>query len=105
MKLGRQISEKYLYEFDQGYEVSYINYSPRQEQLESQLIVTLERGRERRTFAFYQPEFADIEKNLITSDGIYIAGQANSTHVEVGDIQGGFAYFTAKTVRDITPGG
>lgn len=107
MNLSRHATQHFLYEFDQGYEVSYINYSPRNEQLESQLIVTLERDHERKTFAFYQPEFADIEKNLITSQGIYIAAitRANKEIIEVGDTAGGFVYFSAQRVRNITPGG
>lgn len=105
MNLSQRLSGQYLYEFDQGFEVSYINYSPSLEGLEAQLLVTLERGRERRTFAFYQPYFNDVEKNIVTSDGIYIAANAHSGEVEVGDIAGGFAYFTAKRIRNITPGG
>lgn len=105
MKLSRQLSESYLYEFEQDYDITYINYSPRQEHLESQLIITLERKNERQTFAFYEPEFADIEKNLITSKGVYIAAKAGTEGVEIGDISGDFIYFTAKRVRNITPGG
>lgn len=105
MKLSRQTSEHYLYEFEQDYDISYINYSPRQEHLESQLIITLERANVRQTFAFYEPEFADIEKNLITSKGVYIAAHHDVDGVEVGDIGGNFIYFTAKRVRNITPGG
>lgn len=69
--------------------------------------MTIERGCERQTFAFSQPHFNDIEKNLITAKGVYVASLKNSPlsphRVEVGDIEGGFAYFTAKNVKNITP--
>lgn len=105
MSLSRSLKDSYLYEFDQGFEVSYIHYSPRLEHLQAQLLVTLERGCERRTFAFYQPEFSTTDKNIVTSEGIYIAVDARSGDIEVGDIAGGFIYFTAQKVRNITPGG
>lgn len=107
MNVSRHSLERFLYEFDQGYEVSYINYNPGQALAESQLILTFERDNERRTFAFSMPCFADLDKNLITSQGIYIATlramSVSSARIEVGDIQGGFAYFTARSLRDITP--
>lgn len=103
MNLSRQSSGHYLYEFDQGFEVSYISYSPSQPHLESQLLVTLERGRDRRTFAFFQPDFNDVKKNIVTSNGIYIAADKQTGEIEVGDIAGGFAYFSAKRIRNITP--
>ncbi|QQD20800.1 hypothetical protein [Venatoribacter cucullus] len=107
MSTSRQTLDQYLYEFDQGYEVSYVNYSRASELADAQLIMTLERGCERKTFAFTQPQFCDVDKNLVASHGVYIASLKSSplspVRVEVGDVEGGFAYFTARTVRNITP--
>lgn len=107
MSTSRQTLEHYLYEFDQGYQVSYVNYSRPSELADAQLVLTLERGCERKTFAFQQPQFADVDKNLVTSHGVYIASLKSSplspARIEVGDIEGGFAYFTARSVRNITP--
>ena len=107
MSASRQTLDQYLYEFDQGYVVSYVNYCRASELADAQMILTLERGCERKTFAFSQPQFADVDKNLVASHGIYIASIKSSplspVRVEVGDIEGGFAYFTARNVRNITP--
>ncbi len=107
MSISRQTVDQYLYEFDQGYQVTYVNYSRANELTDSQLVLTLERGCERKTFAFAQPHFSDVDKNLIASHGLYIAAIKSSplapNRVEVGDIEGGFSYFSAKNVKNITP--
>jgi hypothetical protein len=107
MSISRQQVGRFLYEFEEEYQVTYVNFSRANELADAQLIMTLERGRERQTFAFSQPHFNDINKNLITSKGVYVASLKNSPlsphRVEVGDIEGGFAYFTAKNVKNITP--
>ncbi|MEH6449483.1 MAG: hypothetical protein V7765_12485 [Oleispira sp.] len=107
MSISRQQVGRFLYEFENEYQVTYVNFSRANELADAQLIMTLERGCERQTFSFSQPHFNDIERNLITSKGVYIASLKNtplSPHrVEVGDHEGGFAYFTAKNVKNITP--
>lgn len=107
MSTSRQTLDQYLYEFDQGYQVSYVNYSRASDLVDAQLILTLERGCERKTFTFQQPQFMDTDKNLVTSHGVYIASLKTTAtaaaRVEVGDIEGGFAYFIARSVRNITP--
>jgi hypothetical protein len=105
--MSRQTLEHYLYEFDSGYRISYVNFSRASDLTDAQLILTLERGHERRTFVFTQPLFNDIERNLVSCRGLYIATLKStpvSPHrVEVGDLEGNFAYFTARTVKNITP--
>ena len=107
MSISRQTENQNLYEFDHDYQVTYVNFSRGNELADAQLIMTLERGAERKTFTFSRPQFHDVDKNLVTSHGIYIAAIKGSplspNRVEVGDIDGGFAYFTAKSVRNITP--
>ncbi|MEN9464602.1 MAG: hypothetical protein RL217_783 [Pseudomonadota bacterium] len=106
MSTSRQLLDQYLYEFDREYQVSYVSYSRANELVDAQLILTLEKGDERKTFVFNQPQFADIDKNLVTSHGIYIASLKSTsaaTRIEIGDVEGGFAYFSAKNVRNITP--
>ena len=107
MSVSRQQVGRFLYEFDEGYQVTYVNFSRANELADAQLIMTLERGCERQTLAFSQPHFNDIDKNLITSKGIYVASLKSSPlsphRVEVGDLDGGFAYFSAKNVKNITP--
>jgi len=107
MSVSRQQVGRFLYEFDEGYQVTYVNFSRANELADAQLIMTLERGDERQTLAFSQPHFNDIDKNLITSKGIYVASLKSSPlsphRVEVGDLDGGFAYFSAKNVKNITP--
>ena len=98
---------QYLYEFDQGFEVIYLKYSPRHALADAQLVLTLERGLDRKTFVFHKPKFSAKDKNLMLSQGLYIAyvrGNGDNARIEVGDIQGGFIYFTAHSVRNITPG-
>ena len=48
MSISRQTVDQYLYEFDQGYQVTYVNYSRANELTDSQLVLTLERGCERK---------------------------------------------------------
>ena len=107
MSVSRQQVGRFLYEFDDEYQVTYVNFSRANELADAQLIMTLERGCERQTLAFSQPHFNDIDKNLITSKGIYVASLKSSPlsphRVEVGDLDGGFAYFSAKNVKNITP--
>jgi len=107
MSMSRQVADQNLYEFDQGYRVTYVNFTRANELTDAQLVLTLERGCERKTFAFSQPQFNDVDKNLVTSHGIYIAAIKSSplspNRIEVGDSEGGFAYFTAKNVKNITP--
>ena len=107
MSMSRQTLDHYLYEFDQGFRVSYVNFSRASDLTDSQLILTLERGCERKTFAFSQPVFNDIEKNLVACRSLYIATIKSSplspNRVEVGDSEGNFVYFTARTVKNITP--
>ena len=59
MSISRQTLDQYLFEFDQSYEVSYVNFSRATELADAQLILTLERDCERKTFAFSQPHFKD----------------------------------------------
>lgn len=107
MSTSRQTLDQFLYEFDQSYRVSYVNFSRATELADAQLILTLERGCERKTFSFSQPHFYDVDKNLVASHGLYIAAIKSSPlspdRVEVGDSEGGFGYFTAKNVKNITP--
>ncbi len=107
MSISRQTLDQHLFEFDQSYQVSYVNFSRGTELADAQLILTLERGCERKTFAFSQPHFNDVDKNLVASKGLYIAAVKSSplapNRVEVGDLEGGFAYFSAKNVKNITP--
>lgn len=107
MNKSHQLIEHCLYEFEHSFQISYVNYSRTNELVPAQLLVTLDRDGERKTFAFTQPVFNDVEKNLIVHRGIYIASLKNnmfsSARIEVGDVEGGFAYFTASSVRDITP--
>lgn len=107
MSISRQQVGRFLYEFEEEYQVTYVNFSRANELADAQLIMTLERGCERQTLSFSQPHFNDIEKNLITSKGVYVASLKSSPlsphRIEVGDLEGGFAYFTAKNVKNITP--
>ncbi|MBE0482368.1 MAG: hypothetical protein IBX52_02600 [Bacterioplanes sp.] len=107
MSTSRQVVDNRLFEFDQGYHVSYVNYSRANEICDGQLLLTLSRACERRTFVFTNPQFHDVDKNLVTSRGLYISAIKSSllgpNRVEVGDIDGGFAYFSAKRVKEITP--
>lgn len=107
MSISRQEVGRYLYQFETEYQVTYVNFSRANELADAQLLLTLEKNGERQTLAFSQPHFNDIEKNLITSKGLYVASLKSSPlsphRVEVGDLGGDFAYFTAKNVKNITP--
>ncbi len=107
MSISRQKVSQYLFEFDESFRVSYVNFSRATELADAQLILTLERGCERKTFAFSQPHFNDVDKNLVSSKGLYVAAVRSSAlapnRVEVGDSETGIAYFTAKNVKNITP--
>ena len=107
MGISRQQVGRFLYQFDSHYQVTYVNFSRANDLADAQLLMTLERGCERQTLAFSQPHFNDVEKNIITSKGVYVASLKSSPlsphRVEVGDLDGEFAYFTAKNVRNITP--
>lgn len=107
MSVSRQKLGRALYEFDESYQVTYVNYCRANELTDAQLIMTLERGNERQTLAFSQPHFSETDKNLITSKGIYVVNLKSSPlsphRVEVGDLEGNFPYFSAKNVKNITP--
>lgn len=107
MSISRQTIDQYLYEFDDQYEVSYVNFSRANELTDAQLIITLEKNSERITFAFSQPQFSDVDRNLVASHGLYIAAIKSSpmapNRIEVGDSEGGFAYFSARNFSNITP--
>lgn len=107
MSISRHQVDQILYEFDREFQVSYVNFCRANELADSQLIITLEKNLERKTFAFLQPQFNDVDRNLVASRGLYIAAIKISpvapNKVEVGDIEGGFAYFSARSVRNITP--
>lgn len=107
MSTSRQTLEHFLYEFDRDYRVSYVNFCRASDLTDAQLVITMERGSDRKTFAFTQPLFNDIDKNLVSSRGLYIAAVKSSpvapNRVEVGDADGNFVYFTARTVKNITP--
>src|SRR5690554_6352751 len=107
MNKRHQLIEHNLYEFESSFQISYVKCSRTSSLVPSQFCVTLERDGERKTFAFRHTRFIDIAKNLIMHSGIYIAAIKNSesslARIEVGDLEGGFAYFTASSVRNITP--
>ena len=52
MSISRQQVGRFLYEFDEDYQVTYVNFSRANELADAQLIMTLERGCERQSFAF-----------------------------------------------------
>ena len=60
MSISRQQVGRYLYEFEEEYQVTYVNFFRANELADAQLIMTIERGCERQTFAFSQPHFNDI---------------------------------------------
>jgi hypothetical protein len=107
MSISQQNVGRYLYEFGVEYQVTYVNFTRANELADAQLLITLEREGERQTLAFSQPYFNDIERNLVTTKGLYVASLKNSPlsphRIEVGDLEGCFAYFTAKNVKNITP--
>lgn len=107
MGLSKQTTSQYLFKFDESYQVAYVNYFRGNELADPQLLVTLEKGCQRQTFAFTYPHFSDVDKNLISSKGLYIANVKASPfsqpQIEVGDLEAGFVYFTARRVKNITP--
>jgi len=107
MSLSNQQTSQILFQFDDSFEVSYVNYYRGNELADPQLVVTLERGRDRQTFAFMHPHFNDVDRNLISAQGLYISSVKQSpfgqNQVEVGDLKDGIAYFTARCVKNITP--
>lgn len=107
MSVINKQEKRSLYKFDASFLVSYVNFSRLPDLSESKLIMTLERGCERNTFAFLDPHFNEVDRNLVCSSGVYIAMSKPSafgqSRVEVGDLKGGFAYFTARSFYNITP--
>jgi hypothetical protein len=107
MSLSKQQQGQVLFQFDASYEVSYVNYYRGNELADPQLIITLEKGAERQTFAFTNPHFNDVDRNLISAKGLYVAAVKQNpfgqNQVEVGDLKDGLAYFTARNVKNITP--
>lgn len=107
MGVSRHALEKNLYEFDQGHRIIYASFFPANELVDAQLLLTLEKNEDRQTFAFSQPDFHNMDKNLVASRGLYIAALKSSplspNRVEVGDTGGDGVYFTAKSVKNITP--
>ncbi len=107
MSISRQAVSRFLYEFSEDYQITYVKFSRANELADAQIVITLERGCERQTLAFSQPHFSDIGKNVITSKGMYVSSLKSSPlsphRVEVGDLDAGFSYFTAKNVKNITP--
>lgn len=95
-----------IYEFDSDFCVSYVNYTQANEQVESQLLLTLEKSDERRTFAFFDPEFEETNKNLASAKGLFISSISNSdmslSRIEIGDCDGNI-FFNAKRCKNITP--
>ncbi|MGB1091889.1 MAG: hypothetical protein ACPGYX_07180 [Oceanobacter sp.] len=107
MSSSRQIVENLLYEFDPEYRVSYVSFNRASDLTDSQLVLTVENGLDRKTFSFSQPLFNDIDKNLVSTRGLYIAAVKStpfsSNRVEVGDIEGQYVFFSARSVKNITP--
>ncbi len=99
-------SRNYLYEFDSDFCISYVNYTGANRQVPSQLILTLEKEDERKTFSFFEPEFKETKKNLVSAKGLFIASilgiTAKASQVEIGDRDGDI-FFTAKCCKNITP--
>ena len=98
---------RYLFKFDATYVVSYVNFSRLPDLSESKLIMTLEKDCTRKTFVFTNPHFNEVDRNLVASSGIYIASikspHSKQSRIEVGDMKGSFAYFSARSFDDITP--
>lgn len=95
-----------LYEFDTGFCVSYIHYTPASQQVESQLLLTLEKADVRVSFAFFEPEFMDVDKNLVSAKGLMITSVPGSlmvsSKVQMSD-RDGCVFFKAKRCKHITP--
>lgn len=100
------VNQNRIYEFDSDFCISYVNYTQANQQVESQLLLTLERDDERRTFAFFDPEFKETDKNLVSAKGLFISSISNSemtsSRIEIGDCDGNI-FFNAKRCKNITP--
>lgn len=104
--IGTEHKPRCIYEFDSDFRISYVNYTAANTHADSQLLLTLEKGDERKTFAFFEPEFADVDKNLVSARGLFIShvpgSSLNSSRVEMGD-RDGCIFFSAKRCKNITP--
>jgi hypothetical protein len=107
MSLSKQQSAQVLFQFDSSFEVSYVNYYRGNELADPQLVVTLERDAERQTFSFSHPHFNDVDRNLISAQGLCISSVKQSpfgqNQIEVSDLKDNVVYFTARMVKNITP--
>lgn len=107
MSVSNQKISQCLFQFDDSFEVSYVNYFRGNELTEPRLVITLERDNVRHTFAFAHPRFQETARNLISSRGLYIANVRPSpfapTQVEVGDLSDGLIFLCARNVKNLTP--
>ncbi|MFT6152776.1 MAG: hypothetical protein ACJAYK_002745 [Crocinitomicaceae bacterium] len=107
MSLSKQQSAQVLFQFDESFEVSYVNYYRGNDLADPQLVVTLERDSQRQSFAFMHPYFNDVDRNLISAQGLSISSVKLSpfgqNQIEVADLKDGMVYFTARVVKNITP--
>ncbi|MEH6345851.1 MAG: hypothetical protein V7785_12245 [Bermanella sp.] len=107
MSLSKQQSAQVLFQFDESFEVSYVNYYRGNELADPQLVVTLERESERQTFSFLHPHFNDVDRNLISAQGLAVSSVKQSpfgqNQIEVSDLKDNMVYFTARLVKNITP--
>lgn len=107
MSLSKQQSAQILFQFDDSFEVSYVNYYRGNELADPQLVVTLEREQDRQTFSFMHPHFNDVDRNLISAQGLCISSVKQSpfgqNQIEVSDLKDNVVYFTARVVKNITP--
>lgn len=107
MSLSKQQSAQILFQFDDSFEVSYVNYYRGNELADPQLVVTLEREQDRQTFSFMHPHFNDVDRNLISAQGLCISSVKQSpfgqNQIEVSDLKDNVVYFTARIVKNITP--
>ena len=107
MSLSKQQSAQILFQFDESFEVSYVNYYRGNELADPQLVVTLERESDRQTFSFLHPHFNDVDRNLISAQGLAVSSVKQSpfgqNQIEVSDLKDNMVYFTARLVKNITP--
>jgi hypothetical protein len=107
MSLSKQQSAQVLFQFDESFEVSYVNYYRGNELADPQLVVTLERESDRQTFSFLHPHFNDVDRNLISAQGLAVSSVKQSpfgqNQIEVSDLKDNMVYFTARLVKNITP--
>ena len=107
MSLSKQQSAQVLFQFDESFEVSYVNYYRGNELADPQLVVTLERESDRQTFSFLHPHFNDVDSNLISAQGLAVSSVKQSpfgqNQIEVSDLKDNMVYFTARLVKNITP--